>query len=186
MEVAFVEAVGIDLHALLHVGLHLQTGVDDERSSGLDERGVVAEALEIGFLGAVDVQMVGVGGCDDAHPGTQPVETAVKLVSLNHDVVALAEDVVGAIVLGDSSEEGVAVYVALVHDVGTHGGCGGLAVGSGKAQALVGAGECTEHLGALLDGEAALTEKDHLLVLGRDGGSIDDQTGGCVATWLGY
>ena len=114
------------------------------------------------------------------------METAVKLVSLNHDVVALAEDVVGAIVLGDSSEEGVAVYVALVHNVGTHGGCGGLAVGSGKAQTLVGAGEGTEHLGALLDGEAALTEKDHLLVLGGDGGSIDDQTGGCVATRLGY
>lgn len=68
MEVTLVTAVGIGLHSLPHVGFHLEIGVDDEGASRLDELGIVAEALEVGFLGAVDVEVVGVGGCDDRHP----------------------------------------------------------------------------------------------------------------------
>ena len=122
MEVALVEAVFIDLHPLLHVGLHLKSLVDDEGTARLDECGVVAETFQIGLFRTVDVEMVGVGAGDDRHPGAQPVERTVEFIGLNHHVVALfGEDIVGAVVLGDTSEEGIAVDAALVHDVGAHG-----------------------------------------------------------------
>ena len=64
MEVTLVAAVVEGPHALAHLWLHLQSAVDDECASGLDERGVVAETLEVGLFCAVDVEMVGVGGSD--------------------------------------------------------------------------------------------------------------------------
>ena len=124
MEVAFVLAVFVYLDAVLHVLLHLQVFVDDEGTARLDQFCVVAEAFQISLLGAVDVEVVWVGRCDDAHPWTQPVEAAVELICLDYYVVALVgEDVVGAVILGNTTQEGIAIYMALVHDVGAHGRC---------------------------------------------------------------
>ena len=68
MEVAFVLAVFVYLDTVLHVLLHLQVFVDDEGTARLNQFCVVAEAFQICFLGAVDVEVVWVGRCDDAHP----------------------------------------------------------------------------------------------------------------------
>ena len=124
VEVAFVLAVFVYLDAVLHVLLHLQVFVDDEGTARLDQFCVVAEAFQISLLGAVDVEVVWVGRCDDAHPWAQPVEAAVELICLDYYVVALVrEDVVGAVILGNTTQEGIAIYMALVHDVGAHGRC---------------------------------------------------------------
>ena len=69
MEVAFVARVGIGGYPRLYVGLHLQPFVQNQGTARLDKRGVVAEAFEIGFFGAVYIQVVGVGGSNDTHPG---------------------------------------------------------------------------------------------------------------------
>ena len=69
MEVAFVARVGIGGDARLYVGLHFQSFVQNQGAARLDKRGVVAEAFEIGFFGAVYIQVVGVGGSNDTHPG---------------------------------------------------------------------------------------------------------------------
>ena len=74
--------------------------------------------------------MVRICGGNDRHPWAQPVETAVELIGFNHDIVGVGEDIICAVVLGDASEEGIAVEVALVHDMSTHGGCCRLTVGS--------------------------------------------------------
>ena len=185
MEVALVEAVFIDLHPLLHVGLHLKSFVDDEGTARLDECGVVAETFQIGLFGAVDVEMVGVGAGDDRHPGAQPVERTVEFIGLNHHVVALfGEDIVGAVVLGDTSEEGITVDAALVHDVGAHGGSGGLAVSACHAKSFVRAGEDAQHLGALLNFEAVFTEIHQFGMLSRNGRGVDDQRGTGIAAGL--
>ena len=87
VEVALVEGIVVAVDAGLQVLLHLESAVDDERAAGLDELGVVAERLEIGLLGAVDVEVVRVGGGDDGHPRGQPVERTVELVGLDdHEV----------------------------------------------------------------------------------------------------
>ena len=100
----------------------------------------MAEALEISLLSAVDIEVVGVGGCDNAHPRTQPVKTAVELICLYNDVIAVVgENIVCAIVLRDTAEESVAVDVALVHDMGAHRRRGGLSVGSCHAESFVSA-----------------------------------------------
>ena len=97
------------------VGLHLQPCVQDEKPSELDEFRVVAEALEVGLFCAIDVQVVGIRGGDDCGKGRESVEGAVELIGLDDDIVAFGrEDVVRTIVLGDASEEGVAVHMALV------------------------------------------------------------------------
>ena len=100
MEVALVLAVFVYLDTVLYVLLHLQTFVDDECTARLDQFSIVTETLQISLLGAVDVEMVWVCSRDDAHPWAQPVETAVKLICFNDNIVALVgEDIVGAIVL---------------------------------------------------------------------------------------
>ena len=176
MEVTLAERVVIAAHARLQAGLHLQVAVDDERTLGLDERGVVGETFEVSLLGSVDVEMVGIGRGDDTHPGSQPMERAVELVGFYHHIVTTAENIVGGIVFGDASEEGVAVDGTLVHDMGAHGGCGGLAMGACHAESLVGTGERAQHLGALLYLESLLAEEDQFLVVGGDGRGIDHET----------
>ena len=86
--------------------------MDDECASGVDERGIVLEALPIGLGGAVDVEVVGVGGGDDGNVGRQLVERAVILVGFDDHVVALVgEQQVGAIVLRDATEESGGAHV---------------------------------------------------------------------------
>ena len=74
MEVAFRTSIGIDLHAFLHVWSQCQILMDDECAARADEGSIVAEAFQVGFGCAVDVQVVGVGGGDDAHPRAEPME----------------------------------------------------------------------------------------------------------------
>ena len=74
--------------------------MENEGTTRLDELGIVAEALEVCLLGTIDIEMVRVGGCDDGHPRTEPVEGAVELVGLNDDIVTLGgQDIVGSVVL---------------------------------------------------------------------------------------
>ena len=122
MEVAFVAAILINLNPFLAILFHLQSAMNDKRTAWLNECSVMAEALKICFLCAIDVEMVGIGGCDDAHPRTQPMERAVELVGFYHyEVTLVRKNVVCAVVLGYASKESIAIEMTLVHDVGTHG-----------------------------------------------------------------
>ena len=69
MEVAMRARIKIGTHARGRVGAHLQSLVQHQIAPRLDELAVVAEALEVGLLCAVDVKVVRVSGCDDGGIG---------------------------------------------------------------------------------------------------------------------
>ena len=114
------------------------------------------------------------------------MERAVEFISLNNHIVAIAQDIVCAIVFGYTAKERIAVEMALMHDMCTHcrGSC--LTVSTGEAQSLVRLCQCTEHLCALLYLKAALTEILQFLMLVRDCRCIYDKTRPVVATSLRY
>ena len=87
------------------------------------------------------------------------MEAAVEFIGLDYNEVGVGEDIVVAIVLGDKSEEGIAVEMTLVHDVGTHSGCRGLTMCSCHTKSLVGLGQCAQYLSALLYLETIITEE---------------------------
>ena len=99
MEVAFVETVVIATDTLLQVLLHLKTTMDNQGTTWLDQFCIMAETLQISLFGAIDVEVVGVGRGDDAHPGVEPMERAVELIGLDDHVIGVREDIVGAVVL---------------------------------------------------------------------------------------
>ena len=85
------------------------------------------------------------------------MEGAVVLVGLDHGVVAVvADQEVGAVVVGDAAEEGVTAHVALVQQVRQHGGGRRLAMRARDAESALAAGELAQQLGAL----------DHAVALG--------------------
>ena len=137
MEITLCKSVVVTAYIGRNIFLHLQSTMDDKCSPRLNKLGIVAEALEICLFGAVDVQMVGIGTGNHRHVGRQPMERTVELVGFNHHEVGVGEDIVGAVVLGDTTEECVAVKMAFMHDVGTHSGRGGLTVCAGYAESLV-------------------------------------------------
>src|SRR5574344_40684 len=186
MEVTTVTAVCVASYSRLQLLLHLQSLVDYECSTRLYQRRIVAETFEISLLSAIYVEMIRVGGSDYRHPWREPMEGAVELICLNHHIVAVAQDIVGAIVFGYASEECIAIEMALMHDMCTHwrGCC--LTVSTGEAQSLVRLCQCTEHLCALLCLKAALTEILQFLMLFRDCRCIYDKTRPVVATSLRY
>ena len=180
VEVALVAAVVVTADAGLRLGVQFETPVADQDAVGTDERRIVAEALQISLLGAVDVEVVGVRGRDDGGIGRQVVERAVELVGLNDDIGArVVDEVVRAVVLRDAAEEGVATHVALVQDVGRHGRGGRLAVRAGHAESFHRTGECSEHLGAFLYLKAVCAEPRQFFVVGGYGRRVDNK---CVRT----
>ena len=137
MEIALRAVVSVHAHALLRVGLHFESAVNNERATRLDKLGVVAETLKISLLGAVNVEVVGIGCRNNRGIRAQVVERAVKLVGLYHHIGRrLAQQVVGAIVLGYAAKKGVAPHMALVQQVCRHRGGGSFAMRAGHAEAL--------------------------------------------------
>ena len=175
MKLAVGSSIAVAFHVFGHLGLYFHSLVHKQGATGLDEGGVVAETLQIGLLGAVDVEMVGVGGGDDGGPRAQPVERTVILIGLYHHIVAVAQEIVGAVVFQNASQKGVAAQVAVVHDVGAHRRGSGLAVCACHAESAVRAGQRAEHLGAFLHFETALSEPVQLLVCGRHGRGVYHQ-----------
>ena len=119
-------------------------------ASGADEFGEMSEALQVCFFGAVDVEVVGVGGRDDGYVGLQAVEGAVVLVGLGHGPGrGGGEQQVAVVVAEYAAEEGVAAHAACVEHVGGHGRSGGLAVCAREAEGAGAAGDDAEGFGAL-------------------------------------
>ena len=110
------------------------------------------------------------------------MKRAVKLICFYHHIVTFAQNIVCAIVLGDTTEEGITVEMTLVHYMGTHSGCCGLAVSTRETKSLMGLGESAKHLCALLDFESTLTEKRQFLVFVGYRRSINHETRLLVAT----
>ena len=111
--------------------------MNNQGTAGLNEFCIMAETFKISFFSAVYVQMVRVCRSDNAHPGPEPVERTVELISFNDDIIRVGEDIVGTIILRDTTEKCVTVQVSLVHDVSTHGRCRGLAVCTCHAQTFM-------------------------------------------------
>ena len=89
MEITLFAAISINGNAFLYVGLHLQPCVHDEITFRQYQTAIFAETLQISFLCAVDVKMVGICSSDDARIWRQPMERAVELIGLNDNVRTL-------------------------------------------------------------------------------------------------
>ena len=75
------------------------------------------------------------------------MERTVELVGFNdHVFTVVRQQQVGAIILRDASQKGVAAYMGLVQQMGCHGGSGGLAVSAGYAKSFPGAGKHSQYL----------------------------------------
>ena len=176
VKLPLVAGVTVARDAAAGAFVHLQPRVGHQCAAVLDERGVVGETFQIGFLRTVDVEVVGVGRGDGRGVGAQVVERAVKLVRLDDHIRARGrKQVVRAVVLCDAAQEGAASHVALVQDVRQHGRRRGLAVRAGHAEALHAARQDAQHLGALHHLEARTAEMLQLAVVGGDGRGIDHQ-----------
>ena len=74
--------------------------MDNEGTASLYQLGIIAEAFQVGFFSAVNIQVVGVGRCDNAHIWAQPMERTVELVGFDNHIVAFVRQyVVSAVVL---------------------------------------------------------------------------------------
>ena len=82
----------------------------------------------------------------------------------------------GAVVLGDTTQEGITVEMALVHDVSTHTTRRGLTVSTCHAESLHLLGEDAQHLSTLHHLETILAEILQFCMLLRNGRGIDHQT----------
>ena len=135
VEVACIECVFVHLHPRFYIGFKLHSFFNNECAALANEGCVMAKALHVGLFGAVDVEVVGVGRGDYAHPRTKPMEGTVELVGLDNHVFAFGTQyIIGAIVFGYASKEGVTVGMTLVHDVRTHARSGCFAVRSGETK----------------------------------------------------
>ena len=159
MEIALMLAVGVDFHSIGHTWLEFQPCVHDERAARAYERGEMCKTLEIVLIGAIDVEVVGIGRRHHSDVGAQVMKRAVKLVGLNHRELAGArEQEIAVVVAQHPSQESVAANSRHLKDMGRHARRGGLAMRSGKAQSLAVVSDDTQHLGTLYNLKSIVTE----------------------------
>ncbi len=176
VEIACCQTVGQLLHASLKIRAERQSGVNDQCSARLYQMRIFAEALQISVISAIYVQMIRVGSRHDADVGTQPVERAVKLISLNNHIIAfIAEQIVCAIVLGDASHKCVALLWRLHQQMGNHCCCRRLAVCACHTKSFHALRQYTQNLSPFFDFKITLTEIIQLLMVFGNGGSINHQ-----------
>ena len=101
------------------------------------------------------------------------MERTVELIGFYYHIIGIGKNVIGAIVLGDTTQEGIAVQMALMHDMCTHGRCGGLTMSTCHTEAFVFTSQCTEHLCTLFYFKTVLTEILQFLMVGRYGWCVD-------------
>jgi hypothetical protein len=116
---------------------------------GAVERHLVDELdeglLQLGEVVAVGVHVVGVDVRHDRHHRQQVEERRVRLVGLDHDVVAGAEPGMGAGGVEPAADDEGRIEPGLGKDAGHERGGRGLAVGAGDRDALLQAHQLGEH-----------------------------------------
>ena len=123
------------------------------------------------------VQMVGLNIGDDRHGGEEFQERVIVFAGLHDDCVALAHAVAGGLQQGQgAADHDGGILLRGHHDMGAHGGGGGLAVGAGDAQGVI----VVPHYGA--PGLRPLEHRDStaaglydLRVVVMDGRGADDE-----------
>ena len=161
MEVAFMKTVIIYSHTFLNLLLHFQITMNDQGSLWLNQGCIMTEAFQICFFRSVNVKMVWVCRCDDCHPRAQPMEGTVKLIGFNHDKITdVRKNVVCSVILGNATQESVAINMALVHEMCAHGRSGSLSMRSCYAKSFVRTCQRSQYLSTFLYLKAILLEKN--------------------------
>ena len=173
------------IFGIAHFGIRSAIDLDatmfEQQATRTDEFGEMGERLAISLFGAVDVEVVGIARSDDGHIGRKRVERMVELVGLDGNQVALvAEHEVAVVRLEDATEEGVAIDMALLEQMGYHRTGGSLAVGASYTESALLARDDAEQLAALHHLEAVLLEPTELAMVLGDGGRIANNARGRI------
>ena len=183
MEIPVPATIRIGHHPLLYIRLHLQSLVQDQKTSRTNQGSIFSEAFQIGLFRPIDIQVVGIGGCNHRRVWRQPMKRTVELVGFNDHVVALRrKNVIRTVILGDATQKGIAVHVALVQDMGRHGRCGGFPVRPGHTKSFMGTRQRAQHLRTFLYLESVRLEIGQLGMLAGDGRCINHQASVLVPT----
>ena len=129
-------------------------------------------AFEPGKVVAVSFHVVGVDVGHHGHHRQQVQKRSIRLVGLNHDVVALPQPGIGTNAVQAPANDKGGVQPGLGQHAGHQAGGGGLAVGAGNGNPFFEAHQLRQHERAWHHGNAVFTRLDHLGVVGlhRGGG----------------
>ncbi len=131
--------------------------------------------LELREVVPVGLHVVGVDVRDHRHHGQQVQERGVRLVGLDHDVVAAAELRIRAGAVQAAADHEGRVQARRVEHARHEAGGGGLAVRAGNRDALLQAHQLGQHERARHHGNALLARGQHFGVVRLHGGGGDDR-----------
>ena len=143
-------------------------------------RGESLERFLILLEGPVDVQMIGVHGCDRGDRGMKLEERTVEFIGLRHDCRCVACQKIGSVVFGDASEECGTAFPAFGQYVCHEGACGGLPMRPGHGKACLPFGQLTKHPGSLDKRVAVLLDINKFFQICGNSRSVDDQSRGHI------
>ena len=186
MKIALIARIVIHLYSLLRTRLQLQSGVHYQRAAGLHQFREVSKTLQISFLRAVNVKVVGVSSCDYCHIWVEPMKRAVKFVSLNHSVRAVGrKHKIAVVVAQDASQKSITSYRRGMKDMSCHTRSGGFAMSARKTQAFGIVSEQSQHLSPFHHVKTAVTKITQSRMVGGQCRGVDHQCGVFVAAIVG-
>lgn len=101
-----IPSVGVAFDAGLQTGLQGNALFHDEGTA--DEARIVCESLAISLSRSVDIQMVGIDGCNHGYIGRKMMERAVVFVGLHHHILVLrVYQHIGVVVQTDAAQKGI-------------------------------------------------------------------------------
>ena len=126
---------------------------------------------------AIDVQVVGIDGVDDANVRMESQEGMVKLIGLHNQsaIRAFTQKQVAIEVVGNAADEGGGVHFALMQNMSNHSrGCS-LAMRASHRDGEVTFRDFAQSFSAFQNRQVALSEGLKLLEVVRHGRSVDDR-----------
>ena len=117
------------------------------------------KTLAVCFLRTIDIQMVGVHAGDDGYIGREMMERAIKLICLDHHIIALSiEQEISVIVIGNATKKSVGANMRGMEDMCQNGAGSRFAMRTCHTKSLLLAGNQAQHFRTLEDSEPLLTQ----------------------------
>ena len=121
MEITFGTAESVGAHAFGRTGYEFESRMHNQKSVGTNQFGEMCEALEVSLFGAVNVEMVGVGGVDYCYVRRELVERAVEFIGFYYAVRRCgAEHEIAVVAFENAAEKSVAARTSGMQHMGRH------------------------------------------------------------------
>ncbi|OPZ10956.1 MAG: hypothetical protein BWZ06_01806 [Bacteroidetes bacterium ADurb.BinA261] len=159
MIVAFGFGISENAYRIVATGSNIETFFHDQKPFGTDKRSEVFETFAIGLRRAIDIEMIGIGRCNDRDPGMQPMKRPIVFVGFCYsNIASTGQNQIIVIIFENATQKAVAINMRLMKRMRNHARNGSFAVSACHTDGTAVFCDFAKHLCALHSDKSLLAK----------------------------